>query len=136
MSRRLQHLKETYTFYIKSQGSPDTEHQILDLVEKHIKIYPKFRIKGHTKENDIKQITKKSSISKTDCGLKVTLDLHVKHYTKLYFDEHTYIPELSSRLKLPPMSIYTQILIPDNNNIDYVKITTKQPKNKISSMLC
>ena len=33
MSRHLKHLKEQHTFFIKGQGTPETEHTILKLVD-------------------------------------------------------------------------------------------------------
>jgi hypothetical protein len=70
--------------------------------------------KGDTLDTCLKAVEKKADITPLEQGLIVTLHLHVKHYTKLYFDIHSYIASLTDRLQLQPTAIK---LIPDTIDI-------------------
>lgn len=106
MSRRLNHLKESHSFFIKtSNPSPDTEKQVLNLVDESVLIYPKYVNKGHAKATELKQIEKKAHVTPKENGVLIEIDIHVYHYTKLYFDIYSYIAQLTGVLKLPPASI-------------------------------
>jgi hypothetical protein len=111
MSRRLKHLKEEHTFFIKGQGSPETEYTILKLVDEYVIIHQKYLAKGHTKQTEIKQIEKQINFSQKDNTIQFKLSLHVSHYTNLYFNIYEYIARLNSELKLPPASIRYNVTI-------------------------
>ena len=105
MSRRLKHLKESHQFFIEGDGSPIMEQTILSLVDEFVLLYPKYINKGHSKQSEIKQIDKHVTISVSNNGFSFKLDIHIHHYTKLYFNIYEYIAKLNAELKLPPASI-------------------------------
>ena len=108
MSRRLQHLKESHVFRLRcgAKAPPNTEHLMLKLVDEHVRIFQKHLNKGHTKQNDIKLIEPcVRSLKPHPNGLLVTLDVHVAHYTKLYFAVAEYAAELNAQLMLMPGSV-------------------------------
>jgi hypothetical protein len=104
-SRRLKHLHEDHTFFIKTKGSPDTEHKILSLVDEYVLIHQKYLAKGHTKLTEIKQIVKHVTFHQLDNGIQFNLKLHISHYTNLYFNLLEYLAKLNSELGLSPASI-------------------------------
>lgn len=100
-SRRLKHFKSNYKFYISDKDNPNLAKVIYDNIDESVKIYQKYKSKGHTKEKEIKHIDKKIEIvNKNSVGIIINLLIHVHHYTSLYFDEEYYYSLLSKELKL------------------------------------
>jgi hypothetical protein len=69
---------------IKSNGTPDTESTIRNLVADSVIIHQKYKNKGHTHDNDIKKIDKTVEISNQENKLIVKLGIHVHHYITLF----------------------------------------------------
>lgn len=119
MSRRLKHFKEQHVFHIKARPKSCTEEKIRQLVDECINIFQKYINKGHTLQKEIKQIQKKTNIIVKDNGLIVKLDIHVSHYTKLYFDVYDFIAKLHTVLDLEPSTIsHVKPGTPDKININ------------------
>lgn len=104
-SKRLKHLKNNYKLFIKTNKKlTGLEKLINDNIINYVKIDLKY-IDIHKKEKEIKKIETKIDISSYNDGYLVDLNLHIHHYTKLYFDEHEFIYNLISLLNLEAGSI-------------------------------
>lgn len=104
-SKRLKHLKNNYKFFIKTNKKlTGLEKLINDNIINYVKIDLKY-LDFHKKEKEIKKIETKINISTYNDGYLVDLNLHIHHYTKLYFDENEFIYNLISFLNLEAGSI-------------------------------
>ena len=109
----MKHLKEEHQFFIEGAPSPSIEQSVLGLVDEFVLIYPKYMNKGHTKQSELKQVEKHVSVTVTERGVAVKLNVHVHHYSKVYFNIFEYMAKLNAELKLPPASIkYGQVSEP------------------------
>ena len=91
MSRRLKHLKLSYSFFIKTNQHQFLENKIIQNVDKFVVLEKKYTVKGHTKENDIKKIEKTVKSEEFSDGYLFNLDIHIHHYTKFYFNINEFI---------------------------------------------
>lgn len=104
-SKRLKHLINNYKFFIKTNKKlTGLEKLINDNIINYVKIDLKY-LDIHKKDKEIKKIETKIDISSYNDGYLVDLNLHIHHYTKLYFDEHEFIYNLISFLNLEAGSI-------------------------------
>ena len=104
-SKRLKHLQNNYKFFIKTNKKlTGLEKLINDNIINYVKIDLKY-LDIHKKDKEIKKIETKIDISTYNDGYLVDLNLHIHHYTKLYFDEHEFIYNLISFLTLEAGSI-------------------------------
>ena len=120
-SRRLQHYYTTINFYIETL-QPRCEEVLYNNIESCIHLHQKFINKGHTKENEIKQIEKKieiTNILNNGCNIKLTI--HVSHYSNLFFDNNQYFAKVINCLDLPLMSIKLGILTDSKSNKKQIK---------------
>lgn len=100
-SRRLKHYKNEIKFFIMDKDNSDLGRIIYEKIDDAIKIYQKYIAKGHNKVNEIKHIEKKMEIvNKNSIGMVIKLNIHVHHYTSLYFDEEYYYTLLTKELFL------------------------------------
>ena len=105
ISKRLTHLKNNYKFFIKTiKKLTGLEKIINDIIINFVNIDLKYA-SIHTKTNDIKRIETKINIKNYNDGYLIDLNLHIHHYTKLYFNEHEFIYNLISLLNLEAGSI-------------------------------
>lgn len=91
MSRRLKHLKLSYSFFVKTNQHQFLENKIIQNVDKFVVLEKKYALKGHTKENDIKKIEKTVKSEEFSDGYLFNLDIHIHHYTKFYFNINEFI---------------------------------------------
>ena len=91
MSRRLKHLKVSYSFFVKTNQQQFLENKIIQNVDKFVVLEKKYTLKGHTKENDIKKIEKTVKSEDYSDGYLFNLDIHIHHYTKFYFNINEFI---------------------------------------------
>jgi hypothetical protein len=104
-SKRLKHLQNNYKFFIKTNKKlTGLEKLINDNIINYVKIDLKY-LDIHKKEKEIKKIETKIDITSYNDGYLVDLNLHIHHYTKLYFDENEFIYNLISFLNLEAGSI-------------------------------
>ena len=104
-SRRLNHLKNNYKFFVKTNKKlTGLEKIINDNIINFVNIDLKYS-SIHTKTNEIKKIETKIDIIPYNDGYVVSLNLHIHHYTKLYFNENEFIYNLISLLNLEAGSI-------------------------------
>lgn len=104
-SRRLNHLRNNYKFFIKTNKKlTGLEKIITDNIIDFVNIDLKY-VSIHNKTNDIKRIETKINIKNYNDGYLIDLNLHIHHYTKLYFDENKFIYNLVSLLNLESGSI-------------------------------
>lgn len=105
MSRRLNHYKETITLFIQSKVN-NLQKILYDTVDETITIENKYINKGHTVENTLKRVDKDIQILNTnEHGFLVRINIHIHHYTRLYFDSAYYIILITERLNLSPGSV-------------------------------
>ena len=105
ITKRLKHLKNNYKFFVKTNKKIiGLEKLITDNIIDFVNIDLKY-ISIHTKTNDIKKIETKIDIKSYNDGYLIDLNLHIHHYTKLYFDENKFIYNLVSLLNLESGSI-------------------------------
>lgn len=104
-SRRLNHLKNNYKFFVKTNKKlTGLEKIITDNIINFVNIDLKYS-SIHTKTNEIKKIETKINIKNYNDGYLIDLNLHIHHYTKLYFNENEFIYNLISLLNLEAGSI-------------------------------
>ena len=104
-SKRLKHLKNTYKFFIKTNKKlTGLEKLINDNIINYVKNDLKY-LDIHKKDKEIKKIETNINISTYNDGYLVDLNLHIHHYTKLYFDQNEFIYNLISFLNLEAGSI-------------------------------
>ena len=122
MSRRLKHLKLSYSFFVKTNQHQFLENKIIQNVNKFVVLEKKYTLKGHTKENDIKKIEKTVKSEEYSDGYLFNLDIHIHHYTKFYFNINEFIYFLKELLGC-------DILYPVSNPIESKK--EEQPSQKV-----
>lgn len=91
MSRRLKHLKVSYSFFVKTNQHQFLENKIIQNVDEFVVLEKKYALKGHTKENDIKKIEKTVKSDEYSDGYLFKLNIHIHHYTKFYFNINEFI---------------------------------------------
>lgn len=122
MSRRLKHLKLSYSFFVKTNQHQFLENKIIQNVDKFVVLEKKYTLKGHTKENDIKKIEKTVKSEDYSDGYLFNLDIHIHHYTKFYFNINEFIYFLKELLGC-------DILYPVSNPIEPKK--EEQPSQAV-----
>ena len=125
MSRRLKHLKLSYSFFVKTNQHQFLENKIIQNEDKFVVLEKKYTLKGHTKENDIKKIEKTVKSEDYSDGYLFNLDIHIHHYTKFYFNINEFIYFLKELLGC-------DILYPVSNPIESKKEEQKIVEEQVA----
>ena len=125
MSRRLKHLKLSYSFFVKTNQHQFLENKIIQNVDKFVVLEKKYTLKGHIKENDIKKIEKTVKSEEYSDGYLFNLDIHIHHYTKFYFNINEFIYFLKELLGC-------DILYPVSNPIESKKEEQKIVEEQVA----
>lgn len=104
-SRRLKHYHDTVIVFINtSDPKSDLQEIIMNNTGEFVRLTYKAAKKG-TLEEDIKLVECDLSLRDVAEGVIVKINLHVHHYSAVYFDLQAFLARLNTVLALKPGSV-------------------------------